>query len=77
DNKALHPAIEGSEEKSGKKHEIVDADSGFSSFENCYQHITFPLPAINFTKTRQKKLPLSEKGIPEIPKMDNLLAYKI
>ena len=34
DNTALLPAIAGSEANSGKAHETVDADSGFSSFGN-------------------------------------------
>lgn len=34
DNKALLPAIEGSEQKCEKRHDVVDADSGFSSIEN-------------------------------------------
>jgi hypothetical protein len=34
DNKALLPAIEGSKEKSGEKHNWIDADSGFFSMDN-------------------------------------------
>lgn len=34
DNEALLPAVEGSIQRTGEKHEIVDADSGFFSFDN-------------------------------------------
>jgi transposase len=34
DSKVLKPAIEGSEEKTGERHETVTADSGFGSYDN-------------------------------------------